>query len=417
MNSTVVKKFCGYDKTIDCAPDKSVSVRAVVICGFARGESIVRGISTCDDVLSAVECMRRLGSRIEIDGDTAYITGVGGTPKRDVILDCGNSGTTAKLLMGLLAGVDGRFTLVGDASLSGRRFDRARNMLADMGAKIDCDRLPTTVCGGGLSGVRLEAEVPSAQDKSAVLLAGISADGTTEYRENVRTRDHTEIMLERVGADITRSGETITVRKSTLHGAEIIVPGDISSATYPICIALAVAGGRCTVKNVGINPTRRDVLDVLIRSGGDITFTAPRGDAEKVCDITAKHCVLSPMEMSESECARAIDEVPTLAALACLANGVSVFRGADKLRGKETDRVETTIETIRALGGEASYNSGVLTVVGGRKLHYGKVDCRGDHRIAMTAAVLGCCGEGCEITGCECVSISYPRFFEEVIGV
>ncbi len=416
MSVKTVRKLDGYDRTLVCPPDKSVSIRAVILGAYAVGRTTVRNVSLCADVLTAVDCMRRLGASITLDGSTAYITGA---PFRGAKLDCGNSATVARLLTGLLSGLNGVFELTGDESLLRRPMSRVTEPLSAMGACIkDTDgRLPLTVTGAPLKGIDYVLPVPSAQVKSALLLAGLNADGRTRVCETVATRDHTENLLAAMNGKISMDGNAVVVERSVVYSSDIDVAGDVSSAAYPICAALCI-GGECTLQNVGTNKTRTGIFDVLERIGADISFVERRGGPEPICDVTVRGGrALRPIMIDKTYVARVIDEIPVLCALACFIDGTSVIDGADELRVKECDRIKAAVSALRALGADITETPHGMIVCGGKPLSFGTVDPCGDHRIAMAAAVAGCAGNGAAIKDAECVAVSYPEFFKEVTDI
>lgn len=416
MSDRIIRKIDGYARRLRCAADKSVSIRAVILNGFASGKSIVENLSLCDDVTSAVGCMRELGASIKLNGSTAEIVGAAFRGRK---LFCGNSATVARLLIGLTAGLNGVFEIDGDASLRSRPMQRAIDPLISMGAEIKCDngRLPAIVIGSPLKGIEYEMPVCSAQVKSAVLLAGINAVGRTVIKERVKTRDHTENMLRAMGADIDCTDDGISVSESILRARDIKIVGDASAAAFPIALALCVRDGECVVENVGINPTRTAYLDVLRKCGAQIVYSDVCDEDEPYCNINVRGGKLRPMFIGSDETPKMIDEIPVLCALACFIDGTSVIEGAGELRVKESDRLSGTVEALRSLGADIYANGDAIIINGGKPLCYGTVDPRGDHRIAMTAAIAGAAGGGVNIIGAECVSVSYPQFFEEVFGV
>lgn len=415
MSSLVIKKLDGYDRTIVCMPDKSVSVRAVLFNAYACGDAVVRDLLLGDDVMSAVDCVRRLGATVEINGSTAKISGA---PFASANLDCGNSGTTARLLMGLLAGLSGTFTIDGDASLRSRPMMRVIEPLRAMGARItDTNgRLPVTIIGTQLKGLDYSMPVASAQVKSALMLAALNATDDVTVREPAASRNHSENMLKCMNAKVAVNGNAVTVSPSILYSHDFDVPGDISSAAYPICLALAVKGGRVKIKNVGINPTRTGLIDLLKASGANIRFENVRGSAEPVCDVTVKQSPLKPFTVAGDIVPRLIDEIPVLAALACFIDGVSVIKDARELKVKETDRIASTAEALNALGADVTPTDDGMIIRGGKPLRFGTVDSKLDHRIAMSAAIAGAAGAGVNIIDPECASVSYPNFYKEVVS-
>lgn len=414
MGKLTINKLNGYDRTVTCMPDKSMSIRAVLFNAYGLGHATVKNLLLSDDVLSAVDCARRLGASVELDGTTARITGA---PFGSATLDCGNSGTTARLLIGLLSGLNGEFTLDGDASLRSRPMRRVTEPLRSMGAEIydENGKLPVRVVGGSLKGVHYEMPVASAQVKSALILAALNASGAVTVVEPTCSRDHTENMLRYMNGNVKSSGKTVKASRSIVYCRDFTVPGDISSAAYPIVLALC-AGGKCTVKNVGVNKTRTGLLDVLDMCGADYRLENLSDGVEPTADITVNGGrKLSPFTIDGALVPRLVDEIPVLCALACFIDGVSVVRDAGELKVKETDRIASTVAALSALGADITGTDDGMIIRGGKPLRFGTVNSMLDHRIAMTAAVAGAAGAGAEIIDAECASVSYPNFYDEVI--
>ncbi len=416
MSEVVIGKIKEYDRVIDCMPDKSMSIRAVIFNAYAQGRSVVNNLLLSDDVLSAVDCVKRLGASVEIDGSTAHIVGA---PFTGCELYCGNSGTTARLLIGLLSGLNGVFTLDGDASLKTRPMRRVIEPLRKMGAVIEDDggHLPVKVIGSALNGMEYTSPIASAQVKSALLLAGLNASSAVSVTEPVKSRDHTENMLKAMNAAITVDGNTVSVERSIIYPRDFDVPGDISSAAYPICLALAVKGGKCVIKNVGINRTRTGLIDLLRGAGADIEYKNVVSGVEPTADVYVKQSALSPFTIEGELVPRLIDEIPILCALACFIDGVSVVKDGQELKVKETDRIRSTVDALCALGADIQATDDGMIIRGGKPLVFGTVDSKLDHRIAMSAAVAGAAGNGVRILDAQCASVSYPDFYGEVIGV
>ena len=405
-----------FDKTLETAPDKSITHRAVMFNAAAEGSAVITNALLGGDCRSTIACMERLGARIEVDGSTVKVRGT--ACFRDAVLDAGNSGTTTRLLTGLLAGRGVSATIDGDDSLRTRPMKRVTGPLSLMGADVTTTdgKVPISVRPAALHGIDYMMSVASAQVKSAILLAGIGADGVTKVTERTLSRDHTELMLKAMGADIMRNGLTVSVKRSELHSLDVRVPGDISSAAFLLGAAAVVKDGRVTVRGVGLNPTRTGVLDVLSSMGMEITTDNPGCGAEPYGDITAVRCgELRPFTITEKDVPSLIDEIPLLAIVAAYAEGDSVISGAGELRVKESDRIETTAAMIRAMGGEVETRPDGMIIKGRGGLTGGKVDSFGDHRIAMSAAI-GALGSrnGCEITGADSAAISYPGFWETI---
>ena len=411
-----VRPVKAFDKTLRTAPDKSITHRAVMLNSAAEGSAVITNALLGGDCRSTIACMTRLGARIETDGSTVRVRG---TAKfSDAVLNAGNSGTTTRLLAGLLAGRNVTASIDGDDSLRSRPMRRVTDPLALMGADISSTdgKAPLLIRPAKLRGIDYDMPVASAQVKSAILLAGISADGETRVTERIPSRDHTELMLAAMSADIRRKDGGVTVRRSELRSTDVHVPGDISSAAFLFGAAAVVPGGRVTVAEVGLNPTRTGVLDVLAAMGLDVVRENVRTDAEPYGDVTVSRTgALRPFVITEKDVPSLIDEIPLLAVLAAFAEGDSVISGAGELRVKESDRVETTAAMLRAMGCEADTLPDGMIIRGRGGLKGGRVDSSGDHRIAMSAAV-GALGSaiGCEIDGAQSASISYPGFWEAI---
>ena len=411
-----IRPLKSFDKTLETAPDKSITHRAVMFNAAAEGSAVITNALLGGDCRSTIACMERLGARIEVDGSTVKVRGT--ACFRDAVLDAGNSGTTTRLLTGLLAGRGVSATIDGDDSLRTRPMKRVTGPLSLMGADVTTTdgKVPISVRPAALHGIDYMMSVASAQVKSAILLAGIGADGVTKVTERTLSRDHTELMLKAMGADIMRNGLTVSVKRSELHSLDVRVPGDISSAAFLLGAAAVVKDGRVTVRGVGLNPTRTGVLDVLSSMGMEITTDNPGCGAEPYGDITAVRCgELRPFTITEKDVPSLIDEIPLLVIVAAYAEGDSVISGAGELRVKESDRIETTAAMIRAMGGEVETRPDGMIIKGRGGLTGGKVDSFGDHRIAMSAAI-GALGSrnGCEITGADSAAISYPGFWETI---
>ncbi len=416
-----IKPLKKFDKTLPCKPDKSVTHRAVMFNAMIDGgrAEIVNPLISAD-VLSTVECMRRVGAQIEVKDSKIEILRGGITKSAE--LDCGNSGTTMRLLTGLLSGKSGKtFRLTGDDSLSARPMKRVSEPLCRMGARIDCDGTPPlTVFGNKLHGIDYTMPVKSAQVKSAILLAGLNADGKTVVREQTKSRDHTERMLKAMGAKIATDEEkTEVVGGAKLKNIDVTVCGDISSAAYPLALAAGIIGGRATVENVGINPTRTGIIDVLKAMGADVKEQNLRGGFEPVADITVQANALKPITVGGDLIPRLIDELPVIAVLCALCDGESVISDAAELKVKETDRIKTTVKMLRALGVEAEEKDDGMRIFGRGKIEGGgAVDSCGDHRIAMAAAVaMSLSLKGGTLTGAEACAVSYPDFFGKVLDL
>jgi 3-phosphoshikimate 1-carboxyvinyltransferase len=401
--------------------DKSISHRYALLGGFAEGVSRFTNFSTGADCASTLACMQALGATVTRTGvDSVEVTGVAGrvTPPQ-LPLDCGNSGSTMRMISGLLAPQSGTFTLVGDASLSRRPMERIRKPLADMGAHIVLTdgHAPLTIDGTQLHAIDYTTPVPSAQVKSCVLLAGLETSGTTTIRESVRTRDHSELALRAFGAAITRTGNSVSISgPQHLHAIDAAVPGDLSSAAFFLCAALLFPGSNLVIDSLGLNPTRAALLDVLTTLGARVSvlnLEEKHAELVGIVQITPRPEGLSSAEISGALSAQLIDELPVLAVIAPFTSGGIRIRDARELRIKESDRLALVAKNLRAMGAEVKEFEDGLDVPGGQALHGATIDSGGDHRIAMAFSVAALRADGESlIQGADSASISFPEFFD-----
>ena len=401
--------------------DKSISHRYGMLAAFAEGVSRLTNFSTGADCASTLACMEALGARVRrLENNAVEITGVGGrvTPSASP-LDCGNSGSTMRMISGLLAPQEGRFKLVGDESLSRRPMERIRKPLEEMGARLTLTEghAPLTIEGGALKAIDYTTPVPSAQLKSCILLAGLQTAGATTVREAVRTRDHSELALRAFGAKLERTLDSVTIRgPQKLHAIEAAVPGDISSAAFFLCAAALFPGSSLVLDGLGMNPTRAALLDVLTALGAKINvLDLEEKHAELVgtVQITAPAEGLGTTEISGALAAQLIDELPVLAAIGPYTSGGIRIRDAKELRVKESDRIALVVRNLRAMGAEVAEFDDGLDVPGGQRLHGATIDSGGDHRIAMAFSVAALRVEGeTQICGAESAAISFPEFFD-----
>ncbi len=396
--------------------DKSISHRAAILGAIAQGPTRVRGFLRAEDCLSTLRCLRALGVAIREQGDGLEIQG-GPLQEPGDVLDVGNSGTTLRLLAAVLAGHRFHSVLTGDASIRQRPMDRVADPLRRMGARIsgrEGGRLaPLAIDGGGLRGIPYRTPVASAQVKSAVLLAGLFAEGETSVEEPAQSRDHTERMLGAFGGAVARDGLTTRLRgPATLRGAEVGVPGDLSSAAFFLVAAALVPGSELAVAGVGLNPTRTGVLDILRMMGARVDVRDVREEGgEPVGTVDVRATRLRGAAIGGALIPRAIDELPVLAVAACLAEGETVIRDAAELRVKESDRVEALARELGRLGAAIEPQPDGLAIRGGRRLRGGRVASGGDHRIAMALAVAGLCADGpVTIDDPACIETSFPGF-------
>jgi 3-phosphoshikimate 1-carboxyvinyltransferase len=401
--------------------DKSIAHRALMLAALGEGESWIHGLPQGEDVLATVGCLRALGANLQRSGTTARIRGEGlrsfATPHGP--LDCANSGTTMRLLLGLLAGSAVSATLDGDVSLRQRPMDRVIDPLRTMGAKIESrdGRAPLAVTGASLQGRRIALRVPSAQVKSALLLAGLSASGPTTVVEPVATRDHMERLLRAMGTDVDATVEGVVIRPShqPLRPIELSVPGDFSSAAFWMAAAALRPGWSVIIGDVGINPTRTAFLTLLRSMGAEVRVDGPSTDVEPSGALTVTGHGLRAIVLGAADVAAAIDEIPALLVLATQAEGVTTIDGAGELRVKESDRIATMAEGLRRMGAIVEERPDGVSVKGPTPLRGAAVESHGDHRVAMALAVAALVASGpTTIEGADCVAVSYPDFFSQL---
>jgi 3-phosphoshikimate 1-carboxyvinyltransferase len=391
--------------------DKSISHRAVIFGSISKGETTVENVLLSEDIISTIKCFREMGVKIVIneEEDKLRIIGNGlyGLKKPSKPLDCGNSGTTMRLLSGLLAGQDFESTLIGDESLSKRPMDRIINPLRKMNGNISgvSDKYPplNIYPSKGLQGIDYTLPMASAQVKSAILLASLYANGETKVEEKKTTRDHTERMMEYFSED-------------DFIGKNIYVPGDISSAAFWMVGASIMKGSSIVLKDVGINPTRTGIIDVLKFMGGNIEVKNIRNiNKEPVGDIYISYSPLRGIELDPSIIGRLVDEIPIIAVGAMFAQGTTIIRGAGELKYKETDRIQAIVTELKKLGGNIEALEDGLIIKGTDALHPGVLDSYDDHRIAMALSIGALNIEGkSKITNTKCINISYPKFYESL---
>ncbi len=400
--------------------DKSISHRYAMLAGFAQGTSHIANFSTGADPHSSLNCMQAMGAEIAKEARTITVVGTGGRLKQPAAdLDCGNSGSTMRMLAGLVAAQEGTFRFTGDDSLTGRPMERIRTPLGSMGAQIDLTdgHAPMTVRGGPLQAIDFEAPIASAQVKTAVLFAGLQASGTTSLSERVRTRDHSERALRAFGAELERREDRLYIPGGQkLTGLDLTVPGDISSAAFFLCGTLLFPDSNLVLDGLGLNPTRASLLDVIALMGGQIKMldvTEVHGEMAGTIQVQTKSTGLVGVDISGQLAAQLIDELPVLAAIAPYTrNGVRI-RDARELRVKESDRIALVVRNLRAMGAEVTEREDGMDIPGGQQLHGATIDSGMDHRIAMAFSVAALRATGdTEIHGAEAASISFPEFFD-----
>ena len=424
MNISASKPLRG---TLTVSGDKSISHRAVMFGSLATGTTEIEGFLAGEDCLSTIRCFRSMGVQIEQNGSSVKVFGRGlrELTAPDGILDCGNSGTTTRLLSGVLAAQHFDSVLSGDASIQRRPMKRVITPLRAMGADISSvagnDCAPLSVHGKQLYGIHFNSPIASAQVKSAVLLAGLYASGQTTVTEPALSRDHTERMLRSFGAKVLtgnfedRPSVTVTETQN-LYGTEISVPGDISSAAFFLVGASIVPGSEVVLRNVGINPTRDGVISALRAMGARIEVLEVRNeDSEPAADLLVRYAPLHGTEIGGALIPRLIDELPVLAAAAAVAEGRTVIRDAAELKVKESNRIRTMAEGLSRLGAKVEETEDGLIIDGGAALHGGAVESYSDHRIAMSFAILSLVTDGeVRISDPDCVNISAPTFYEDL---
>jgi len=409
--------------------DKSISHRSLLFGAIAEGSTRIEGLLPAEDPLSTAACLRAMGvsvSPIEA-GQPVVVEGVGldGFQEPESVLDCGNSGTTMRLMLGLLAGRAGRhFVMTGDASLRRRPMKRVGAPLAEMGACISGrsggNLAPLAIAGQQLRGATIRTPVASAQVKSAILLAALTADGPTTVIEPVQSRDHSERMLRAFGAELRVGGpgntEVTLTPGRQLRGQDVVVPGDISSAAFWLVAGAITPGADLTVENVGLNPSRTGILDVLAQMGARIEVLNQRDVAgEPVGDLRVTHGPLQAFEIGAELIPRLVDEIPVLAVAACYASGVSRVSGAEELRVKETDRLAVMARQLGAMGARIDEFSDGMAIHGETQLHGAEVDSETDHRVAMSLAVAAQIATGpTSLHRSEAAAVSYPGFWDDL---
>ncbi len=417
----IVRPAHSFQGSVTVPGDKSISHRYAMLAGFAEGTSRLANFSTGADPHSTLGCMEALGATVvKGPGTTVEVTGVGGKfrqPEND--LDCGNSGSTMRMLAGLIAPHPHTFTLIGDHSLTMRPMERIRKPLAAMGAKIDLidGHAPMTIHGSPLKAIDFDTPILSAQVKTAVLFAGLQAEGTTSLSEAVRTRDHSEHALRAFGATLTRTGERLSIAGGQqLKAIDATVPGDISSAAFFLCGALLFPDSNLVLDSLGMNPTRAALLDVITMLGGTIkVLMVEEHHGEMIGTIQVNRAPggLKGAEISGALSAQIIDELPVIAAIAPYTRDGVTIRDAKELRVKESDRIALVAKNLKAMGAEFTEYEDGLSIPGNQQLHGAEIDSGTDHRIAMAFAIaaLRASSENV-IHGAEAAAISFPEFFK-----
>ena len=410
-----IKKAVGQIKV---PGDKSISHRAVMLGSLASGVTEISGFLKGADCLSTIDCFRKMGIDIDINGENVTVHGNGlrGLKKPDEMLYTGNSGTTTRLLCGILAGQNFDTSITGDVSIQKRPMGRVVKPLSMMGAKIENEYCPLYITGTKLHGIDYKMPVASAQVKTAIILAGLYADGETVIHEIEKSRDHTELMLSAMGADLTVDNLDITVKPTNdLTAVNVDVPSDISSAAFFLVLGAIMPNSQITVINVGINPTRTGIIDVLKDMGADITLENVHTSAgETVADITVRSSSLKGTTVGGDIIPRLIDELPIIAVAAVFADGQTVIKDAQELKVKETNRIRAVVDEFNKCGIDITETDDGMIINGGKSIHGADFKTYGDHRMAMSLTVLAQLAD-CESTldDSDCACVSYPTFFDD----
>ncbi|MEW9111345.1 MAG: 3-phosphoshikimate 1-carboxyvinyltransferase [Cytobacillus gottheilii] len=419
----LVHDIPGLKGNVQVPGDKSISHRSIMFGAIATGETKVTNFLQGDDCLSTISCFRKLGVQIDLQEDQVVIKGSGlaGLKEPEDILHVGNSGTTIRLMMGILAGRDFHSVLIGDESIAKRPMTRVTKPLQQFGASIqgrkNAEFTPISLKGGPLQGTTYEMPIASAQVKSALLFAGLQAEGTTTIIEQARTRDHTEKMIKAFGGKVEVDGLKVSVQGGQeLKGTTVHVPGDISSAAFFLAAGAIVPNSKITLKNVGLNPTRTGMIDVLSAMGANLQV-APyeNGQAEPAGDLTIQTSALKGTVIDGELIPRLIDEIPIIALLASQAEGQTIIKDAEELKVKETNRIDTVVNELHKLGVKITATDDGMVIDGKSAISGGKVSSHGDHRIGMMLAIAAAISkEEIHLEEAEAISVSYPNFFEHL---
>jgi 3-phosphoshikimate 1-carboxyvinyltransferase len=413
----------GLKGSIEIPGDKSISHRSVMFGSIAQGVTRVTNFLPGDDCLSTISCFRKLGVVIEDneDGLTIYGNGIDGLKEPNELLDVGNSGTTIRLLLGILAGRPFFSSLIGDQSIGKRPMTRVTEPLRTMGAKIDGRKngefTPLSIRGGHLNPIHYNMPVASAQVKSALILAGLQAEGETTIIEKAESRDHTERMIRKFGGEVEKDNRKITVKGGQkLIASDILVPGDISSAAFFLVAGAIIPDSEIHLKNVGLNPTRTGIIEIMTQTGAILEIhNNDENSFEPAGDITIKSSRLRGTVVEGDVIPRLIDEIPIIALLATQAEGTTIIKDASELKVKETNRIDTVVQELTKLGASIDATDDGMIIHGGTTLKGGKVSSHGDHRIGMMLAIASLlCEDQVELEDPEAISVSYPNFFKHL---
>lgn len=408
---------------IDIPGDKSISHRAIMFGSLAKGKTVIENFLMGEDCLSTIECFRKMGVSIKVENQLVTIEGKGFSQLKEPvnILDVGNSGTTIRLLSGILAGVDGHFVLIGDDSIAKRPMSRIveplRQMNANISGRENGKYTPLSISGSQLQGITYKMPIASAQVKSAILFAGLHANGPTTIIEKEKSRDHTERMISHFGGNISIQDKRITIEpQNHFVGTNVFVPGDISSAAFFLVAGTIVKNSEFTLKNIGLNPTRTGILDVLRNMGASITISDEQLDYfEPYANLTVKSSEMKGTIIEKELIPRLIDEIPIIALLATQSNGTTIIKDAHELKVKETNRIDTVVNELKKLGASIEATDDGMIIHGPTQLKGAKVNSHKDHRIAMMLAIASLICEGEVILeNAEDIAVSYPTFFSDL---
>jgi 3-phosphoshikimate 1-carboxyvinyltransferase len=410
----------GLHGTIFVPGDKSISHRAVMFGAIAHGETVIHGFLKSEDCLNTIKCLQQLNVQIKVEQDVVVVQGNGfeGLKKPKNTLFVGNSGTTIRLLLGILSTLKFETAITGDDSIKKRPMDRVVNPLSMTGASFSANKAPIVVTGTNTKGITYHSPIASAQVKSSILLAALNSEGITNVSEPAQSRDHTERMLSHFNVVFDKNDNMISINgKQKLLAREINVPGDISSAAFFIAAAIITPNSSLEIHNVGLNETRTGIIDVLLKMGANISIkNKKKTNGEEVGTILAKYSPnLSSVEIGGEDIPRLIDEIPILALVATQASGKTMIKDASELKVKETNRITAVATELKKCGAEIEPTKDGLNIVGKSSLHHANVTSHGDHRIGMMLAIAGIIANGgMTIDNAEAVSVSYPAFFEEL---
>ena len=425
QHSITINQAKNLQGIINVPGDKSITHRALIFAALAAGKSIIKGISRCEDCFSTIDCLKNLGIKIKVRGKTLVVYGNGLTsfkkPKKP--LDCGNSGTTMRLLSGILAAQNFSSILTGDRYLKKRPMKRIMDPLHNMGAEINADKgnyPPLRIKGKKLQGIHYHSPIASAQIKSCLFLSGLQAEGTTTITEPFRSRDHSERMLKYLGVPLKIKGTTISISKAKFEGKEFSIPGDISSAAFFIAAAVILSSSKIKILDAGLNPTRTGFLDILKKMGASIKIEKRReicGEPVANLEINGKG-KLKAIKIGGKIIPRIIDEIPLLAVLGCFARGKTIIRDAGELRVKETDRIHAIVSQLKKMGASIEERKDGMEIFGMGKLKGASVKSFGDHRIAMALVIAGLAASGkTKVNNTDCINTSFPEFKNLLKGV